>query len=100
MEKVWLFSEKHAYSIWVEEAELWYLSSIDIAGVLTDSPNPRKYRSVLKTRLKKEVSQLATDCSQLKLKAVDGKNCLTGVENAEQVPRFIQSTPSQNWEKL
>jgi len=38
----------------------------------------RKYWSVLKTRLKKEGSELATNCSQLKMIAEDGKMRLTG----------------------
>jgi hypothetical protein len=46
---------------------------VDVVGILTDSPNPRKYWSVLKTRLKKEESELATNCSQLKMLAADGK---------------------------
>ena len=45
----------------------WYFSIINVIEVLTSSPNPRKYWSVLKTRLKKEGSQLATNCIQLKI---------------------------------
>lgn len=45
--------------------------------VLTESENPRKYWSVLKTRLKKEGSETATNCSQLKMQARDGKQRLT-----------------------
>lgn len=67
MEKLRLFGEKQVRSVWNEERALWYFSIVDVVGVLTDSPNPRKYWSVLKTRLKKEGSQLATTCSQLKL---------------------------------
>lgn len=40
-------------------------------NVLTDSPEPRKYWSVLKTRLKKEGVELTTICSQLKMLASD-----------------------------
>ena len=47
----------------------------------------RKYWSVLKTRLKKEGSELATNCSQLKLEAADGKNYLTDVADTEQICR-------------
>lgn len=46
-------------------------------GVLSESDNQRKYWSVLKTRLKAEGSQLATNSSQLKMKAEDGKMRLT-----------------------
>lgn len=67
---------------------------MDVVAVLTDSPNPRKYWSVLKTRLKAEGSQLATNCSQLKMKSADGKFYLTDVADTEQLFRLIQSIPS------
>ncbi len=100
MEKIRLFGDKQVRSVWDEERELWYLSIIDIVGVLTDSPNPRKYWSVLKTRLKKEGSQLATNCSQLKLKAADGKSYLTDVADTEQILRLVQSIPSPKAEPV
>ena len=53
--------------------EDWYFSVADVIEALTDSQNPRKYWSVLKTRLKKEGSELATNCSQLKLQFADSK---------------------------
>ena len=53
-------------------------------AVLTDSPNPRKYWSVLKTRLKKEGSELTTNCSQLKMRSADGKMYLTDVADTEK----------------
>ena len=80
--------------MWDEEKGKWYLSIIDVVDVLTHSPNPRKYWSVLKTRLKKEGSQLATNCSQLKMQSVDGKFYKTDVADVEQVFRLIQSIPS------
>lgn len=64
-----LFEGQQIRSAWDNEKEEWYFSVIDVLGVLTESDNPRKYWSVLKTRLRKEGSQLATICSQLKLKA-------------------------------
>jgi hypothetical protein len=62
-----IFEQKQIRSVWSEEEEKWYFSIVDVIEVLTESPNPRKYWSVLKTRLKYEGSQLATNCSQLKL---------------------------------
>ena len=70
------------------------MSIVDVVAVLTESPNPRKYWSVLKLRLKKEGSQLATDCSQLKMLAADGKYYKTDVADTEQLFRLIQSIPS------
>jgi hypothetical protein len=49
---------------------------------------------VLKTRLKKEGSQLATNCSQLKMLSADGKSYLTDVANTESLLRLVQSIPS------
>lgn len=92
--KIQLFEQRQVRSIWDEETEDWYFSIVDVVGVLTDSPNPRKYWSVLKTRLKKEGSQLATNCSQLKMQSSDGKYYKTDVANPEQLFRLIQSIPS------
>jgi hypothetical protein len=76
-----LFESKKVRSLWDSEKRKWYFSIVDVVEILTDSPNPRKYWSVLKTRLKKEESQLTTDCSQLKLQAADGKYYLGSVVN-------------------
>ena len=68
---------------------------------MTDQPDTRhaaKYWSVLKTRLKKEGSELTTNCSQLKMKASDGKRRFTDVANTEQLLRLIQSIPSKKAE--
>jgi len=46
-----LFEDKKVRTIWDGEQEKWFLSIIDVIEILTDSPNPRKYWSVLKTRL-------------------------------------------------
>ena len=65
-----------------------------MVAILTESENPRKYWSVLKTRLKKEGSQLATNCSQLNMQSADGKFYKTDVADTEQLLRLIQSVPS------
>ena len=67
---------------------------MDVVAVLTESPNPRKYWSVLKTRLKAEGSELTTNCSQLKMPSSDGKMYKTDCMNTEQLFRLIQSIPS------
>lgn len=92
--KIQLFEQKKVRTVWDDEQEKWYFSIVDVVAVLTDSPNPRKYWSVLKTRLKKEGSELTTNCSQLKMRAADGKNYLTDVADTEQLFRLIQSIPS------
>jgi len=89
-----IFDEKKVRTVWDEETEEWYFSIIDVVNVLTDSPNPRKYWSVLKNRLKKEGSELTTICSQLKMPSADGKKYLTDVASTDQLFRLIQSIPS------
>ena len=89
-----LFEEKQIRSIWNEEDEKWYFSIVDVVGVLSESLNPNNYWKVLKNRLKKEGSQLVTNCNQLKLQSSDGKFYKTDVADTEQLFRLIQSIPS------
>ena len=93
-----LFEQKQIRSVWSDDEEKWYFSIVDVIAVLTETPNARKYWSVLKTRLKKEGSQLATNCSQLKLQSSDGKFYNTDVADTEQLFRLIQSVPSKKAE--
>ena len=96
-EKIHLFENKRIRTAWDEEREEWYFSIVDVVGVLTDQPDQRhaaKYWSVLKTRLKKEGSELTTNCSQLKMLSSDGKRYKTDVADTQQLLRIIQSIPS------
>ena len=97
-ETIKLFEGKQVRYVWDDEQEKYFFSIVDIIQILTDSDSPRKYWSVLKTRLKQEGSELATNCSQLKLQASDGKKYLTDVADTEQVLRLIQSVPSKKAE--
>jgi len=89
-----LFNDKQIRTLWDNDQEKWFFSIVDVVGILTESPNSRKYWSVLKTRLKAEGSQLATNCSQLKMLSSDGKYYKTDVADTEQLFRLIQSIPS------
>ena len=96
-DKLQLFEDKRIRTAWDEEKEEWYFSIVDVVAVLTDQPDQRhaaKYWSVLKTRLKKEGSELTTNCSQLKMRSADGKRYNTDVADTEQLLRLIQSIPS------
>lgn len=96
-DQIQLFEDKRIRTAWDVEKEEWYFSIVDVVAVLTDQPDQRhaaKYWSVLKTRLKQEGSELPTNCSQLKMTAVDGKRRLTDVADTEQLLRIIQTIPS------
>ena len=100
-DKLQIFENQPIRTAWDEAKEEWYFSVVDVVAVLTEQPDARhaaKYWSVLKMRLKKEGSELPSNCSQFKLKAVDGKRRLTDVATTEQLLRIIQSIPSKKAE--
>ena len=74
-----LFEDKKVRTVWDDEQEKWYFSIIDVIAILTNSPDPKRYWSVLKSRIKKEGHEHTTICSTLKLRAADGKMRLTDV---------------------
>ncbi|EOQ98613.1 BRO family, N-terminal domain protein [Leptospira wolbachii serovar Codice str. CDC] len=89
-----VFETKQVRTHWDETEEKWYFAIVDVIEVLTESSRPRKYWNDLKSKLKKEGSELSDQIGQLKLKASDGKMYITDVANTEQVLRLIQSIPS------
>ena len=89
-----IFEEKSVRTLWNESEEKWYFSIIDVIEVLTNNERPRKYWSDLKTKLRKEGSELSEKIGQLKLQAEDGKMRVTDVADTEQLFRLIQSIPS------
>ena len=95
-----IFEQNNIRSVYDEQQEKWYFSVVDLIAILTESENPRKYWSVLKTRLKKEGSELATNCSQLKMKAADGKFYKTDALDVEGCLRLVQSVPSPKAEPV
>ena len=93
-----LFEDKEIRSVWDSEKEEYYFSVVDVINALTDSPEPRKYWSVLKSRLKKEGSEVTTNCSQLKMLAPDGKKRLRDAMTTRDIFRLIESVPSSKAE--
>ena len=89
-----LFKDQRIRVLWDNEKERWLFSIIDVIEVLTENNRPRKYWNDLKSKLKKEGSELSEKIGQLKMKASDGKNRMTDVIDTEQLLRLIQSIPS------
>lgn len=94
MSNIKVFENKKVRTLWNAEKEDWWFSVVDVVEVLTNSANPRKYWSVLKTRLKAEGSELPTNCSQLKLQSADGKFYMQDVLDTKGILRLVQSIPS------
>ena len=82
-------------AVWDEEHSKWWFSIVDITKAITESPNPRKYWSVLKSRLKKSNNELTTKCSQLKLSASDGKKYKTDCYAQEDILDIVKAFPSK-----
>jgi DNA-damage-inducible protein D len=80
--------------IWHDEQ--WYFSVIDIIYALTDSPNPSRYWTNLKSRDK----ELYPNWVKLKLKGQDGKTYPSDCANTEGVFRILMSVPSPKAEPL
>ena len=97
-----IFKNETIRTVWDKEEEKYYISVIDIIGVLLDSEyqDSRNYWKVLKHRLKKEGNKTVTKCNQLKLKATDGKYRMTDVVDIEGMFRLIESIPSKNAEPI
>ncbi len=68
-----LFEQKQVRTLWSEEEEKWYFSIIDVIQILTESKRPRKYWGDLKSKLKKEGSELSEKIGQLKMQSADFK---------------------------
>ena len=83
-----VFQDKKIRRIWHNEE--WHFSVVDVVEALTDSPSPRQYWGVLKSR----EAQLLTLCLQLKLQSSDGKYYSTDCANTKHMFRIIQSIPS------
>jgi len=95
-----LFNNETIRTVWDKEKEKYYISVVDLVGVLSESENPRNYWKVLKHRLKKEGNESVTNCNQLKLKSSDGKYYNTDVVDIEGMFRIIESIPSRNAEPV
>ena len=92
------YKDHEVRAVWDEERSSWWFSIVDICGAITDSPNPRKYWSVLKTRLKKSGNELTTRCSQLKMTAADGKRYATDCFAEEDIIQLVRVIPSKRSE--
>ena len=92
------YKDHEVRAVWDEEEAKWWFSIVDVVGAITDSPNPRKYWSVLKTRLKKAGNELTTRCSQLKMTAADGKKYATDCFSQDDIIQLVRVIPSKKTE--
>ena len=96
-----IFNNETIRTVWNKAEEKYYISVVDVVGVLADSKEPRKYWNWLKNKLLKEENfETSSITRQLKLKATDGKYRTTDVCDIEGMFRIIESIPSKNAEPI
>ena len=89
------YKDHEVRAVWDESHSKWWFSVVDVVAAITESPNPRKYWSVLKSRLKQAGNELTTKCSQLKLTAADGKQYATDCFAQDDIPNVVKAIPSK-----
>ena len=95
-----MFNSETIRTVWSKEEQKYYISVVDIVGILSESRDGRKYWNKLKQRLGNEGNESVTNCHQLKLKSSDGKYYKTDVVDIEGMFRIIESIPSKNAEPI
>ena len=95
-----LFNNEAIRTVWDSEHEKYFISVVDIVGVVSESKDKQAYWRKLKQRLKQEGNETVTNCHALKLKAQDGKYRMTDVVDIEGMFRIIESMPSKNAEPI
>ena len=96
-----IFNNETIRTVWDKEDEKYYISIVDLVGVMAESDSPRKYWNWLKNKLKKDENfETSSITRQLKLKSQDGKYRLTDVTDIEGMFRIIESIPSKNAEPI
>ncbi len=91
------YNDREVRAVWDDENAKWWFSVLDIIGVLNNEDNytkNRNYWKYLKTKLKKENSEVVSATNQLKLLAPDGKRRLTDVLDNKGVISLAKAMPN------
>lgn len=91
------YNDREVRAIWDEENQKWFFSVLDVIAAINeqdDYTKTRNYWKFLKTKLKKENSELVSVTNQLKLLAPDGKRRLTDTLDADGVNLLARSIPN------
>ena len=91
------FNDREVRAVWDDEQTKWWFSVLDIISVLNDEPDytkTRNYWKYLKTKLKKENSQLVSATNQLKIMAADGKKYKTDMLDSQSIIEWCKQFPN------
>ena len=93
------YKDREVRAVWDDENAKWWFSVLDVVGAINeqdDYTRTRNYWKYLKTKLRKQGSELVSATNQLKLRAADGKRYLTDVLDYNGVLLLAENIPNQN----
>ena len=91
------YNDREVRAVWDEVYSKWWFSILDIIGVLNDQDDYQKNRNYwkyLKTKLKKENSEVVSVTNQLKLTAPDSKRRLSAALDYDGVILLAKAFPN------
>ena len=93
------YNDREVRAVWDDETAKWWFSVLDVIGAINgqdDYTRTRNYWKYLKTKLRKQGSELVSATNQLKLRAADGKRYMTDVFDYNGVLLLAENIPNQN----
>ena len=93
------YDDREVRAVWDDENGKWWFSVLDVVGAINgqdDYSRTRNYWKYLKTKLRKQGSELVSVTNQLKLLAADGKRYMTDVLDYDGVMMLAQNIPNRN----
>ncbi|MBR5030402.1 MAG: Fic family protein [Muribaculaceae bacterium] len=93
------YNDREVRAMWDNESNRWWFSVLDIVGAINEQDDynrTRNYWKYLKTKLRKQGSEVVSVTNQLKLLAPDGKRRMTDVLDYNGVMLLAQNIPNTN----
>ena len=93
------YNDREVRAVWDDEQSKWWFSVLDIVGAINeqdDYTRTRNYWKYLKSKLRKQGSELVSVTNQLKLLAADGKRYMTDVLDYNGVLLLAENIPNTN----
>ena len=94
--KLVVFQGKEVRRAWYKDE--WYYSLVDIVAVLSESKNLTDYLKKIRKRDEELKIYIGTNCPQVEMQTISGKNRKTLAGNTKDAFRLIQSIPSKKAE--
>ena len=91
------YDDREVRAVWDDENNKWWFSVLDIIAAINaqdDYTRTRNYWKYLKTKLRRQGSEVVSVTNQLKLLAPDGKSRLTDVLDYRGVMLLAQNIPN------